>query len=450
MQRRRAGASPARPSSRRTRRSRWRSTLHAVRRARSRASAPGRRSAPGAPHENQCSRRPSPAGLMTAKPPSPGRSPQISAFSFSSTPRPCGEMTSGIEAVCADRQKQPRRPAHAVVRDVVDQAGLGVREGLRRGVLRARDGDEDERQDRHDQPTSCANGRNPTAKMGLWQPLRLIDLHFGGREHAIGVYVVETDDGLALFDCGPTSTLPALHDGPRRARARADGHPPPAALAHPPRPRRAPRASIVREHPGLTVWVSDVGAPASDRPVEARALGAPALRRALRPALGRARGRSRSERARSRTATCSAGRRSRPAATQRTTSATSATARCSRETPPACGCRARGTSCRSRRRPTSTSRRGTRRSRRSATRDPERLALIHFGVHEDVAVAPRPARGRARSLGRARARRDGSGGVRRGGARRRGRRRRRRTTESRRSGSRGTASSATGTPGTRR
>ena len=43
--------------------------------------------------------------------------------------------------------------------------------------------------------------------------LRLIDLHFAGREHAIGVYVVETDDGLALFDCGPTSTLPALHDG---------------------------------------------------------------------------------------------------------------------------------------------------------------------------------------------------------------------------------------------
>jgi hypothetical protein len=44
-------------------------------------------------------------------------------------------------------------------------------------------------------------------------PLRLIDLHFGGREHAIGVYLVETEDGPALFDTGPTSTLPALEEG---------------------------------------------------------------------------------------------------------------------------------------------------------------------------------------------------------------------------------------------
>ena len=43
--------------------------------------------------------------------------------------------------------------------------------------------------------------------------LRLIDLNFGGAPHAIGVYLVETTDGLALFDCGPTSTLPALEAG---------------------------------------------------------------------------------------------------------------------------------------------------------------------------------------------------------------------------------------------
>ena len=40
--------------------------------------------------------------------------------------------------------------------------------------------------------------------------MRLIDLHFGGAPHAIGVYLVDTDDGLALFDCGPASTLRAL------------------------------------------------------------------------------------------------------------------------------------------------------------------------------------------------------------------------------------------------
>ena len=44
-------------------------------------------------------------------------------------------------------------------------------------------------------------------------PLRLIDLHFGTQERAIGVYLVETTDGIALFDCGPTSTLPALEAG---------------------------------------------------------------------------------------------------------------------------------------------------------------------------------------------------------------------------------------------
>ena len=39
--------------------------------------------------------------------------------------------------------------------------------------------------------------------------LRLLDLHFGGNERAIGVYLAETPDGLALLDCGPTSTLAA-------------------------------------------------------------------------------------------------------------------------------------------------------------------------------------------------------------------------------------------------
>ena len=39
-----------------------------------------------------------------------------------------------------------------------------------------------------------------------------LDLHFLGLERAIGVYVVETDDGLALHDCGPATTLPRLEE----------------------------------------------------------------------------------------------------------------------------------------------------------------------------------------------------------------------------------------------
>ena len=40
-----------------------------------------------------------------------------------------------------------------------------------------------------------------------------IDLHHVGRERAIGVYLLDTADGPALLDCGPSSTLPALKTG---------------------------------------------------------------------------------------------------------------------------------------------------------------------------------------------------------------------------------------------
>jgi glyoxylase-like metal-dependent hydrolase (beta-lactamase superfamily II) len=90
--------------------------------------------------------------------------------------------------------------------------------------------------------------------------LRLIDLHFAGLERAIGVYVVNTDDGLALFDCGPTSTLPALHDG-----LAAHGlvltdirH---LLLSHIHLDHAGAAGPIVRAHPNLTVWVSEIGAP---------------------------------------------------------------------------------------------------------------------------------------------------------------------------------------------
>jgi glyoxylase-like metal-dependent hydrolase (beta-lactamase superfamily II) len=90
--------------------------------------------------------------------------------------------------------------------------------------------------------------------------LRLIDLHFAGLERAIGVYVVETDDGLALFDCGPTSTLPALHEGlAEHGLVLTDiRH---LLLSHIHLDHAGAAGPIVRAHPNLTVWVSEVGAP---------------------------------------------------------------------------------------------------------------------------------------------------------------------------------------------
>ena len=90
--------------------------------------------------------------------------------------------------------------------------------------------------------------------------LRIVDLHFGGREHAIGVYLVETDDGLALFDCGPSSTMTALEAGLAAEGLALDdvGH---LLLSHIHLDHAGAAGTLVRANPGLTVWVSEVGAP---------------------------------------------------------------------------------------------------------------------------------------------------------------------------------------------
>jgi glyoxylase-like metal-dependent hydrolase (beta-lactamase superfamily II) len=90
--------------------------------------------------------------------------------------------------------------------------------------------------------------------------VRHIDLNFGGSTSAVGVYVVETDDGLALFDCGPASTLPALEAGLAQHNLRIEDirH---LLLSHIHLDHAGAAGTIVRRHPGLTVWVSGVGAP---------------------------------------------------------------------------------------------------------------------------------------------------------------------------------------------
>src|SRR5690348_10828136 len=88
--------------------------------------------------------------------------------------------------------------------------------------------------------------------------LELVDLHFASTPHSIGVYLVHTDDGPALFDCGPASTLEALEAG-------LEGHGLALTdvrhllLSHIHLDHAGAAGSIVRRSPGLTVWVSPVG-----------------------------------------------------------------------------------------------------------------------------------------------------------------------------------------------
>jgi glyoxylase-like metal-dependent hydrolase (beta-lactamase superfamily II) len=87
-----------------------------------------------------------------------------------------------------------------------------------------------------------------------------IDLHFAGRERAIGVYLVETDDGLALFDVGPTSTRAALEAG-LVERGVGLGDIRHLLLSHIHLDHAGAAGPIVRDHPHLTIWVSEIGAP---------------------------------------------------------------------------------------------------------------------------------------------------------------------------------------------
>jgi glyoxylase-like metal-dependent hydrolase (beta-lactamase superfamily II) len=89
------------------------------------------------------------------------------------------------------------------------------------------------------------------------QPLDLLHL---GDTRRIGAYLVETDDGLALFDCGPTSCLPALRAalGERGIEIGDLGH---LLLSHIHLDHAGAAGVLVREHPGLTVHVSEVGLP---------------------------------------------------------------------------------------------------------------------------------------------------------------------------------------------
>jgi glyoxylase-like metal-dependent hydrolase (beta-lactamase superfamily II) len=87
-----------------------------------------------------------------------------------------------------------------------------------------------------------------------------IDLLHQGAERAIGSYLLDTDDGPALFDCGPSSCLPQL-----KSALRAEGlevsdlcH---LLLSHIHLDHAGAAGVLVREQPALLVHVSEIGAP---------------------------------------------------------------------------------------------------------------------------------------------------------------------------------------------
>jgi glyoxylase-like metal-dependent hydrolase (beta-lactamase superfamily II) len=87
-----------------------------------------------------------------------------------------------------------------------------------------------------------------------------IDLLHLGYERVIGVYMVDTDEGLALFDCGPSSCVAALKDG-LGAHGLALTDVRHLLLSHIHLDHAGAAGVLVRENPALQVHVSPVGAP---------------------------------------------------------------------------------------------------------------------------------------------------------------------------------------------
>lgn len=91
-------------------------------------------------------------------------------------------------------------------------------------------------------------------------PVEPIDLLHTGFDRAVASYLVETDDGPALADCGPASCLPALEAGlaSRGLELTDIRH---LLLSHIHLDHAGAAGVIVRRHPGLQIHVSEVGAP---------------------------------------------------------------------------------------------------------------------------------------------------------------------------------------------
>jgi len=89
------------------------------------------------------------------------------------------------------------------------------------------------------------------------EPIDLVHLETPG---IIGCYLLETEDGPALFDCGPATCVEHLKAGlSERGLALTDlRH---LLLSHIHLDHAGAAGTLVREHPGLQVHVSEIGAP---------------------------------------------------------------------------------------------------------------------------------------------------------------------------------------------
>jgi glyoxylase-like metal-dependent hydrolase (beta-lactamase superfamily II) len=89
--------------------------------------------------------------------------------------------------------------------------------------------------------------------------LQPIDLHHQA-PGIVGSYLLETDDGPALFDCGPTTSIAYLKAGlaERGLDLTEVKH---LLLSHIHLDHAGAAGALVREHPWLQVHVSEVGAP---------------------------------------------------------------------------------------------------------------------------------------------------------------------------------------------
>ena len=93
----------------------------------------------------------------------------------------------------------------------------------------------------------------------MGQPAPL-DLDFFGTPRVIGAYLVETEEGLAVFDCGPATTVLALErrladHGVSFAEVRH------LLLSHIHLDHAGGAGVLVRKYPHLQVHVSEIGAP---------------------------------------------------------------------------------------------------------------------------------------------------------------------------------------------
>jgi glyoxylase-like metal-dependent hydrolase (beta-lactamase superfamily II) len=87
-----------------------------------------------------------------------------------------------------------------------------------------------------------------------------IDLLHQGNARTIAAYVVDTDDGPALFDCGPTTTIAGLKSGLAQHGLELTDirH---LLLSHIHLDHAGAAGVLVREHLALQVHVSEIGAP---------------------------------------------------------------------------------------------------------------------------------------------------------------------------------------------